>query len=127
MGKARIWKLIENAFLDRVCLTENGHYATPVIHYDKSIEKGHPFAYHVYGTAILVVKLDCIRGRYEFETVRIVHDFGRSMNEFVDLGQIEGGLVQGIGKVYGLYGVWALACSSSSETTRAGLIVVTGT
>ncbi|ELR72031.1 Xanthine dehydrogenase, molybdenum binding subunit [Fulvivirga imtechensis AK7] len=90
-------KLIQTAFLERVCLTENGHYATPVIHFDKTKEKGHPFAYHVYGTAILVVTVDCIRGIYTFDSVEIVHDFGKSMNETIDLGQIEGGLVQGMG------------------------------
>ncbi|MBL6449907.1 molybdopterin-dependent oxidoreductase [Fulvivirga sp. 29W222] len=90
-------QLVQAAFLDRVCLTENGHYATPVIHFDKAKEKGHPFAYHVYGTAILVVTVDCIRGTYVFDAVKLVHDFGKSMNEHIDLGQIEGGLVQGIG------------------------------
>jgi xanthine dehydrogenase large subunit len=90
-------ELIQLAFANRVALTENGHYATPKIHFDKTKEKGHPFAYHVYGTAILAVTVDCIRGTYEFDSVNIVHDFGKSMNEIVDLGQIEGGLVQGIG------------------------------
>ena len=90
-------QLVEQAFLERLCLTENAHYATPVIHYDKNIEKGHPFSYHVHGLAFIEVTLDCIRGTYEFDTVKIVHDFGKSMNKSVDLGQIEGGLVQGIG------------------------------
>lgn len=90
-------ELIDTAFLKRVCLTENGHYATPVIHYDKAKEKGHPFAYHVYGLALTEVTVDCIRGTYTFDAVKLVHDFGQSMNEIVDRGQIEGGLVQGIG------------------------------
>ncbi len=90
-------ELIDLAFLDRVCLTENGHYATPTIHFDKSIEKGHPFAYHVFGLALTEVTLDCLLGSYEFDAVKIVHDFGKSMNMDIDMGQIEGGLVQGIG------------------------------
>jgi len=90
-------KLIETSFLDRINLTAVGHYATPIIHFDKSTEKGHPFTYHVYGTAAISIKLDCIRGRYEIENVQIVHDFGNSLNPKVDLGQIEGGVVQGIG------------------------------
>lgn len=89
--------LIQEAFAARASLTENGHYSTPLIHFDKTKEKGHPFAYHVYGTAILTVTVDCIRGRYDFDSVKLVHDFGKSMNLPVDLGQIEGGLVQGIG------------------------------
>lgn len=90
-------ELIEMAFLDRVCLTENGHYATPVIRFDKTKEKGHPFAYHVYGVAAITVTVDCVRGTYEFDDVSIVHDFGNSMNTIIDNGQVEGALVQGIG------------------------------
>ncbi len=89
--------LVMKAFTLRVALSENAHYATPTIHYDKSKEKGHPFAYHVYGTAILEVTVDCLKGTYDFDSVNIVHDFGQSMNKDVDNGQIEGGLVQGIG------------------------------
>ncbi len=90
-------QLIRQAFFLRINLSAKGHYATPVIHYDKAKEKGHPFAYHVYGTAITEATVDCIRGTYEVDAVRLVHDFGSSMNLPVDLGQIEGGLVQGIG------------------------------
>ncbi len=90
-------QLVMMGFSQRINLSAKGHYATPEIHFDKTKEKGHPFAYHVYGTAIIVAKVDCLRGRYEFDEVRIVHDFGKSMNTIVDLGQIEGGVVQGIG------------------------------
>jgi xanthine dehydrogenase large subunit len=89
--------LISSAMLKRVALTENAHYATPEIHFDKTKEKGHPFAYHVYGTAITTVTLDCARGIYEFDSVKIVHDYGKSMSEGIDLGQVEGALAQGIG------------------------------
>ncbi|WP_347174919.1 xanthine dehydrogenase molybdopterin binding subunit [Polaribacter uvawellassae] len=90
-------ELISKAMLKRVALTENAHYATPEIHFDKTIEKGHPFAYHVYGTAIITTTVDCTRGTYEFDSVKIVHDYGKSMSEGIDLGQIEGALIQGIG------------------------------
>lgn len=90
-------ELVMSAFLDRVALTENGHYSTPTIHFDKAKEKGHPFAYHVFGTAITCVTVDCLRGRYEFDYVKVAHDYGSSMNEIVDRGQTEGGIVQGIG------------------------------
>lgn len=90
-------QLVDMAFLERVNLTENGHYATPLINFDKDKEKGHPFAYHVYGLALTEVTLDCIRGTYEFDAVKIVHDFGQTMNPIIDKGQIEGGLVQGMG------------------------------
>lgn len=92
------WKnLVQQAFLKRINLSAKGHYATPYINFDKTIEKGHPFAYHVYGTAITVVTVDCLRGTYEIDSVKAVHDFGTSMNRAVDLGQCEGGIVQGIG------------------------------
>ncbi len=90
-------QLISIAHQQRVNLSEHAHYATPIIHFDKSKEKGHPFAYHVYGNSITTVTVDCLRGIYEIDDVKIVHDFGKSMNMDVDLGQIEGGLVQGIG------------------------------
>ena len=94
------WKqLVMNAFVKRVSLSEHAHYATPEIHFDATKEKGHPFAYHVYGTAITTVTVDCLRGTYETDTVKIVHDFGSSMNPAIDRGQIEGGVVQGIGWV----------------------------
>jgi xanthine dehydrogenase large subunit len=90
-------ELVLKCYLHRVSLSEHAHYATPDIHFDNLKEKGHPFAYHVYGTAITEVTVDCIRGTYEIDAVKLVHDFGVSMNPIVDRGQIEGGLVQGIG------------------------------
>ena len=89
--------LISKTMLKRVALTENAHYATPEIHFDKTKEKGHPFAYHVYGTAITTTTIDCTRGTYEVDYVKIVHDYGKSMSEGIDLGQVEGALIQGIG------------------------------
>ena len=89
--------LIATAYIKRVSLSEHAHYAPPQIYFDNTKEKGHPFAYHVYGTAITVVTLDCLRGIYTFDAVKVVHDFGSTMNPVVDLGQIEGGIVQGMG------------------------------
>jgi xanthine dehydrogenase large subunit len=90
-------KVVTQAFLTRVSLSEHAHYATPEIHFDLSIEKGHPFAYHVFGTAVFVAQIDCLRGTYTFEQVRVIHDVGKSMNETIDRGQCEGGIVQGMG------------------------------
>jgi xanthine dehydrogenase large subunit len=89
--------LVLEAHLQRVNLSEHSHYATPGIGFDWGTAKGHPFAYHVYGTAFVGVTVDCLRGRYEVDYVKCCHDFGTSMNEAVDLGQIEGGIVQGLG------------------------------
>lgn len=90
-------ELLQAAYISRVSLSEHAHYATPDIHFDASKEKGHPFAYHVFGTAITTVTVDCLRGTYEVDAVRLVHDIGKSMNPLIDRGQIEGGLVQGVG------------------------------
>ena len=89
--------LVNEAYMQRVNLSEHAHYATPGIYFDWSIAKGHPFAYHVYGTAIIGVSVDCLRGIYTVDYVKCCHDFGSSMNTSVDFGQIEGGIVQGIG------------------------------
>lgn len=92
------WLLLVNeAYNERVSLSEHAHYATPGIGFDWSIAKGHPFAYHVYGTAIVGVTVDCLRGIYTVDYVKCCHDFGSSMNTSVDFGQIEGGIVQGLG------------------------------
>jgi xanthine dehydrogenase large subunit len=90
-------QLVRDAYLDRVSLSEHAHYATPVIHFDPVKEKGNPFAYHVYGTAVITATVDRLRGTYEIDAVKVVHDFGQSMNPIVDSGQMEGGIVQGIG------------------------------
>lgn len=90
-------KLVATAYVNRVSLSEHAHYTPPGIHFDASTEKGHPFAYHVYGTAITTTTIDCIRGTCEFDSVKVVHDFGTSMNTLIDTGQCEGGIVQGIG------------------------------
>ncbi len=99
-GKKTDWnwsKLVMAAYIKRINLSELAHYTPPGIHFDPSKEKGHPFAYHVYGTAITTVTVDCLRGIYEVDSVKVVHDFGSSMNTMIDIGQCEGGIVQGIG------------------------------
>ncbi|ERJ19612.1 xanthine dehydrogenase large subunit protein [Salinisphaera shabanensis E1L3A] len=89
--------LVAQAFLNRINLSDHGFYATPGIAFDPSVEKGQAFAYHVYGTAVFEVEVDCLRGTYRIERVSVAHDMGRPLNEAVDIGQIEGGLLQGIG------------------------------
>jgi len=89
--------LVADAYLRRVSLSAQAHYATPGIHFDRGKEKGEPFAYHVWGTAGVEVTLDVVRGTYVIDAVRLVHDAGQSLEPRVDLGQIEGGLVQGLG------------------------------
>ena len=89
--------LVNEGHMQRVNKSEHSHYATPGIHFDWGTASGHPFAYHVYGTAIVGATIDCLRGIYTIDFVKACHDFGNSMNTSVDFGQIEGGIVQGIG------------------------------
>jgi xanthine dehydrogenase large subunit len=90
-------KLVREAYLSRIQLSQTGHYATPEIGFDKTLEKGHPFAYYVSGTAVTEVTLDCLRGIHRIDSVKIVHDFGKTMDQYLDLAQVEGAVVQGIG------------------------------
>ena len=90
-------ELVWSAYISRVNLAAQAYYATPGIHFDTEKEKGKPFAYHAFGTAVTEVTVDCLRGTYTIDRVHVVHDAGRSLNYLIDLGQVEGGLVQGIG------------------------------
>ncbi len=90
-------ELIMLAYKKRVNLSAQALYATPGIYFDREKEKGEPFAYHVFGSAVTEVTVDCLRGTYTIDKVHVVHDAGKSLNELIDIGQVEGGLIQGIG------------------------------
>ncbi len=93
-----IWnELIQLTYRKRISLSSQALYATPNIHFNTETNKGRPFAYHVYGTGIVNVTLDCLRGTYTIDSVKVVHDFGKSLNPIIDLGQAEGAIAQGIG------------------------------
>jgi xanthine dehydrogenase large subunit len=93
-----IWeKLIQTAYNKRINLSSHVHYSTPEIFFDRETNKGKPFAYHVFGTAIVETTLDCLRGTYEINSIKVVHDFGKSISTLVDRGQAEGAIVLGIG------------------------------
>ena len=81
----------------RVDLSAHGFYATPGLAYDMKAERGTPFAYHVYGAALVTATVDSLRGTYRLDRAVIVHDAGTSIDPAVDLGQIEGALAQGLG------------------------------
>jgi xanthine dehydrogenase large subunit len=89
--------LVKLAYLDRVQLSATGFYKTPKIHYDRTTSTGRPFYYFAYGAAVSEVAVDTLTGEYRVTRVDILHDVGRSLNPAVDLGQIEGGFIQGMG------------------------------
>ncbi len=90
-------KLAAAAQWARVDMSEHAFYATPNLHYDNQAERGRPFAYYSYGTSLTEVLVDCVRGTYTIEALDVVQDVGESLSAEIDLGQIQGAVVQGIG------------------------------
>ena len=90
-------ELVRKAYLARVSLSSTGFYKTPKIHWDPATGKGRPFFYFAYGAACSEVLVDVTTGEMKVQRVDILHDVGRSLNPAVDIGQIEGGFVQGMG------------------------------
>ncbi len=90
-------ELVHLAWFARVSLSSTGFYRTPKIHYDRSTFSGRPFFYYAYGAAVTEVLIDTLTGEYRMLRVDILHDCGRSLNPAIDLGQIEGGFIQGAG------------------------------
>ncbi|MES2338026.1 MAG: xanthine dehydrogenase molybdopterin binding subunit [Pseudomonadota bacterium] len=85
------------AHLARVSLAASGFYATPKIAYDRATHRGRPFLYFAYGAALSEVEIDVFTGEHRVVAVDILHDAGRSLNPAIDLGQVEGGFIQGMG------------------------------
>lgn len=85
------------AWFARVSLSATGYYRTPRINYDRATFSGRPFFYFAYGAAVSEVIIDTLTGENRLLRVDILHDCGRSLNPAIDLGQIEGGFVQGAG------------------------------
>ena len=81
----------------RVSLSSTGYYATPDIHWDPEKGQGQPFYYYAYGAAVTEVMVDLMTGESRLLQVDILHDAGASINPALDLGQIEGGYIQGMG------------------------------
>ncbi|OZY83759.1 xanthine dehydrogenase molybdopterin binding subunit [Cellvibrio mixtus] len=90
-------EFIKLAYLNRVALSATGHYRTPKIYYDRAKAKGQPFLYFSNGAAVAEVTLDCLTGEYKVEQIDVLHDVGKSLNPAIDIGQIEGGFIQGMG------------------------------
>lgn len=89
--------LIQQAYIGRVSLSASGFYKTPKIHYDRKTGNGRPFFYFAYGASCSEVSIDTLTGEYKVDRVDILHDVGKSLNPAIDIGQIEGGFIQGMG------------------------------
>jgi len=88
---------VKACYLGRISLSATGFYATPKIHWDKTRSRGRPFYYYAYGAAVTEVATDLLTGENRILRTDILHDVGRSLNPAIDIGQIEGGFVQGAG------------------------------
>ncbi|PKP36360.1 MAG: hypothetical protein CVT98_08140, partial [Bacteroidetes bacterium HGW-Bacteroidetes-15] len=90
-------ELISAAYLNQISLSATGFYKTPDIHFDKTKGRGKPFHYFAFGMAVSEVEVDMLTGHYENIRTDILHDAGKSINENIDLGQVEGAFIQGVG------------------------------
>uniref|UniRef100_A0A3Q3B5M3 Xanthine dehydrogenase/oxidase n=1 Tax=Kryptolebias marmoratus TaxID=37003 RepID=A0A3Q3B5M3_KRYMA len=88
---------VKAAYFDRVSLSANGFYRTPDLGYDFETNSGRLFHYYSYGVACSEVEIDCLTGAHKNLSTTIVMDVGRSLNPAIDIGQVEGGFMQGLG------------------------------
>ncbi|MGV2819950.1 xanthine dehydrogenase molybdopterin binding subunit [Brevibacterium casei] len=96
--KTITWEeLINTAYFQRIQLSASGFYRTEGLHWDLSTMRGEPFKYFAYGAAASEVEVNRFDGSYVLRRVDIVHDVGDSLSPLIDIGQIEGGFVQGAG------------------------------
>lgn len=89
--------VVSKAYFARIQLWSDGFYATPKIHYNKETRTGRPFFYFAYGASVSEVAIDTLTGESRVLAVDILHDVGDSLNPAIDIGQIEGGFIQGMG------------------------------
>jgi xanthine dehydrogenase large subunit len=88
---------VARTYTERIGLSALAHYATPGLDFDPAAQRGRPFAYHVYGAAVVQCTVDVLRGTASIDRVSVVHDIGRSIDHVVDRGQVEGAVAQGVG------------------------------
>ncbi|MDP1901879.1 MAG: xanthine dehydrogenase molybdopterin binding subunit [Rubrivivax sp.] len=111
--------VVQQAYLARVQLWSDGFYATPGLHWDKARLQGRPFHYFAYGAAVSEVLLDTLTGEWKLQRADVLHDAGQSINPAIDIGQVEGAFIQGMGWLTMEELVWHPADGSP----RAGLLL----
>ena len=89
--------LVQTAYFERVSLSASGFYKTPKLQYNRDTGEGRPFFYFAYGVSMSEVSIDTLTGEYTVDKVDIIHDVGKSLNPAIDIGQIEGAFIQGMG------------------------------
>jgi xanthine dehydrogenase large subunit len=96
-GTVSFLDVVETAYTRRVQLWSDGFYATPGLHWNRATMKGRPFHYFCYGGSVSEVIVDTLTGEHRVLRADLLHDVGRSLNPQLDIGQIEGAFVQGMG------------------------------
>lgn len=89
--------LVDQAYMNRIHLSAAGFYKTPGIYWDRETGKGNPFFYFAYGAAVSEVSIDTLTGEYHVDRTDLLHDVGKSLNPAIDIGQVEGAFIQGMG------------------------------
>ncbi|HZV93959.1 MAG TPA: xanthine dehydrogenase molybdopterin binding subunit, partial [Caldimonas sp.] len=112
-------ELVVEAYMARVQLWSDGFYATPGLSWDAATMRGRPFFYFAYGAAVSEVVVDTLTGEWKLLAAHVLHDAGRSLNPAIDLGQVEGGFIQGMGWLTTEELVW----HPDDGTSRAGLLL----
>jgi xanthine dehydrogenase large subunit len=95
--EVRFPELVQKAYLARVQLWSDGFYATPGLHWDPKTMSGNPFSYFAYGAAVAEVVVDTLTGEWKLLRADVLYDAGRSLNPAIDIGQVEGAFIQGMG------------------------------
>jgi len=90
-------ELVQQAYFARVSLSSTGFYKTPKLQYNRDTGEGKPFFYFAYGVSMSEVSIDTLTGEYTVDEVNVIHDVGSSLNPAIDIGQIEGAFIQGMG------------------------------
>nr|MDQ2736328.1 xanthine dehydrogenase molybdopterin binding subunit [Pseudomonadota bacterium] len=112
-------ELVVEAYMARVQLWSDGFYATPGLSWNKDTMQGRPFFYFAYGAAVSEVIVDTLTGEWKLLAAHVLHDAGRSLNPAIDIGQVEGGFIQGMGWLTMEELVW----HPNDGTARAGLLL----
>ena len=90
-------ELVQQAYEARIQLWSDGFYATPKLHWDRQTMTGRPFFYFAYGAAVSEVIVDTLTGEWKLLRADLLHDAGDSINPAIDIGQVEGAYIQGMG------------------------------
>jgi xanthine dehydrogenase large subunit len=112
-------ELVAEAYMARVQLWSDGFYATPGLSWNRETMQGRPFYYFAYGAAVSEVVVDTLTGEWKLLAAHVLHDAGRTLNPAIDIGQIEGGFIQGMGWLTMEELVW----HPNDGSAKAGLLL----